>query len=90
MQSGGLSVIISITRHLLKYIDYLFRVEESQGEEAQGKSTFKKCVCCGKKCEFAFYSKVEDSDMSDVESDTLVFRPQYLLSKRKGKLFMKS
>lgn len=56
MQVGGLLVIMSLTRNLLKYVDYLFGVEENTGE-VEGRA-FKKCVCVGERN--AFGSKVED------------------------------
>lgn len=80
MRAGGLPVVFSITRHLLKYMHSLLGVEKSKGE-ARGRRIFKKCVCCEEKYEIAFDSKVEESDTSSLESDALGFEPEHLQSK---------
>ena len=46
MQAGGLAVTLSITRHLLKYTDYLFGVEDSR-REVPDRRTLENCVCSG-------------------------------------------
>lgn len=56
MQAGGLAVTLSITKHLLKYNDNLFGVEDSR-REAPGRRTLENCVFRDRNVNFSLTAK---------------------------------